>query len=77
MKTSNKRRGVMEEKVIGVFITILLAGILVPIAFSQIFNANVTGWDTNTVTIFKLLPIIGVVALILILVFAYYTKRDG
>ena len=66
----------MEEKVIGVFITILLTAILVPIAFSQIFNANVTGWDSNTTTIFKLIPIIGVVAIILILVFAYYSRRE-
>jgi uncharacterized membrane protein len=66
----------MEQKVIGIFITILLTAILIPVAFSQIFNANTTGWDTNTVTIFGLIPIIGVVAIILILVFAYYSRRE-
>ena len=64
----------MEEKVIGVFITILLAGILLPIALGTIFSANTTGWDANTVTIFELLPIISVVAIILVLVYAYYTR---
>lgn len=64
----------MEEKVIGVFITILLAGILLPISLGTIFSANTTGWDANTVTIFELLPIISVVAVILILVYAYYTR---
>ena len=66
----------MEQKVIGIFITILLTAILIPVAFSQIFNANTTGWDANTVTIFGLIPIIGVVAIILILVFAYYSRRE-
>lgn len=67
----------MEEKVIGIFVTILLTAILIPVAFTQIFNANTTGWDTNTVTIFGLIPIIGVVAIILVLVFAYYSRRDN
>lgn len=67
----------MEEKVIAIFVTLLLTAILIPVAFTQIFNANTTGWDTNTKTIFGLIPIIGVVAIILILVFAYYSKRDG
>lgn len=66
----------MEEKVIGVFITILLTAVLIPIAFGLIFNANTTGWDASTVTIFGLIPIIGVIAIILILVFAYYSRRD-
>lgn len=64
----------MEDKVIGVFVTILLTAILIPVAFTQIFNANTTGWDSNTTTIFGLIPIIGVVALILILIYAYYTR---
>lgn len=66
----------MEEKVIGVFVTILLTAILIPVAFGQIFNANTTGWDSNTVTVFSLIPIIGVVAIILILVYAYYSRRE-
>lgn len=66
----------MEEKVIGIFVTVLLTAILIPVAFTQIFNANTTGWDSNTVTIFGLIPIIAVVGLILIIVFAYYSRRE-
>jgi len=66
----------MEEKVIGVFIVLLLTAVLLPIAFNLIFNANTTGWDDSTVTIFGLIPIIAIVAIILILVFAYFTRRD-
>ena len=67
--------GNMGEGVINIFVVILLAAILLPIAFTQIFNANTTGWDDNTVTIFGLLPVISSVALILILVYAYYQRR--
>ena len=67
--------GNLGEGVINIFVVILLSAILLPIAFSQIFNANTTGWDTNTITIFGLLPVIASVALILILVYAYYQRR--
>lgn len=67
----------MADSVINIFIVVLLAGILLPLAFSQIFNANVVGWDTNTKTVFKLLPIISVVALIVVLVYAYYARGQG
>lgn len=66
----------MEQKIVGIFIVLLLGAVLLPIAFTAIFNANTTGWDSNTVTIFNLLPIIGVVAVILILVYAYFTRGD-
>lgn len=64
----------MSEAVINIFVVLLLAAILLPIAFTQIFNANTTGWDSNTVTIFALLPIISVIALVLVLVYAYYQR---
>jgi len=66
----------MSDVVINIFVVVLLGAILLPLAFSQIFNANVTGWDTNTKTVFKLIPIIAVVALIITLVYAYY-RRGG
>lgn len=65
----------LGEGVINIFIVALLAGILLPIGFSQVFNANTTGWDSNTVTIFGLIPVIASVALILILVYSYYSRR--
>jgi uncharacterized BrkB/YihY/UPF0761 family membrane protein len=65
----------LGEGVINIFVVLLLAAILLPIAFTQIFNANTVGWDSNTVTIFGLLPVIASVALILILVYQYYERR--
>lgn len=63
-----------QNEVIGIFVAVLLAGILLPVAFNQIFNANTTGWDSNTVTIFSLIPIIAAVAIILGLI-SYYRHR--
>jgi len=66
----------MGSSVVNIFIVILLAAILLPISFGLIFNANTTGWDSSTVTIFGLLPLIATVALIIILVYAYYQRRS-
>jgi hypothetical protein len=64
----------MSEAVVNIFIVILLASILLPIAFSLIFDANTTGWDSTTTTIFGLIPLIGTIALVLVLVYAYVQK---
>lgn len=64
----------MSEAVVNIFIVILLAAILLPIAFSLIFDANTTGWDSTTVTIFGLIPLIGTIALVLVLVYAYVQR---
>ena len=66
----------MSEAVVNIFIVILLAAILLPIAFSLIFDANTTGWDTTTTTIFGLIPLIGTIALVLVLVYAYVQKGN-
>lgn len=47
-----------------IFVTVLLAAILLPIAFTLIFNANTTGWDSNTTTIFGYIPILAIVGVI-------------
>ena len=66
----------MSEAVVNIFIVILLAAILLPIAFSLIFDANTTGWDATTTTIFGLIPLIGTIALVLVLVYAYVQKGN-
>lgn len=66
------RHGIEGTMVIGIFVVVLLAAILLPIAFKLIFNANFTGWDSNTKSVFLLIPIIGVVAVILALVYRHF-----
>lgn len=54
--------------VLAIFIAFLLAGAILPTAFSQIFNATTTGWTTETATVFQLLPLMGTVALLIMVV---------
>lgn len=58
----------MEGKIVELFIVALLAGILVPVGFNQIFNANETTWDSNTKTVFNLVPIIIAVSIIILVI---------
>jgi uncharacterized BrkB/YihY/UPF0761 family membrane protein len=55
--------------VISLFVAVFLFGILMPVSFQQIFGANTTGWDTMTVTVWNLIPLLAVVAMILVLIY--------
>jgi hypothetical protein len=66
-------RGV--KMAVAVFVTFILAANLIPTAFNQFFNTtNDTGngtasnWSSDVVTLWELLPLIGVVVLLLIMV---------
>jgi hypothetical protein len=64
-----------HSKLVDIFVIVLLGAILLPIAFTLIFNANTTGWDDNTTTIFGYIPIIAVVAVIIILIASYIQRK--
>lgn len=46
-------------------IALLLVGVLGGVAITAIFNVSTTGWDTATVTVWNLLPIIAIIAIFL------------
>lgn len=60
--------GISVDVVLAIFVAFILAGATLPTAFSQIFNATTAGWTTATVTVWQLLPLLGVVSLILVLI---------
>jgi hypothetical protein len=51
---------------IALFIGAIFAGYILPPAISSIFNANTTGWDTGTASLWLVLGIIIVVAVVVI-----------
>ena len=53
---------------VGVFIMFILMANLLPTAFNQIFNASTTNWTSDVVTLWELLPLLGVVGILLLLV---------
>ena len=57
------------KTVISLFIAVFLFAILMPIAFEQIFGANTTGWDTMTVTVWKIIPLLAIVAMVIVLIY--------
>lgn len=53
---------------VGIFVVFILGANLLPTAFDQIFNASTSNWNSDVETLWELLPLLGVVALLLLLV---------
>jgi flagellar biosynthesis protein FlhB len=53
---------------VGIFVIFILGANLLPTAFDQIFNASTANWSSDVETLWELLPLLGVVALLLLLV---------
>ncbi len=56
------------DMAVGVFVTLLLAAALIPVAFDLIFNASTSSWTNNTETLWDLIPLISIVAVLLLFV---------
>lgn len=52
-------------QIVTLFVVILLAGILLPVSFNQVFDANTTNWDSSTAAIWVIIPLIAVAAVII------------
>ena len=55
----------VTAKIKEVFIAILLAAILLPIAFTLFYNTSTAGWSATTILVWAILPVIGVVVVAL------------
>jgi hypothetical protein len=56
--------GLLIETAILIPVSILVAAVLIPPAFSAVYGANTTGWDAAVITVWQvLLPTITIVAL--------------
>jgi len=79
MENNMMDRGV--KMAVAVFVTFILAANLIPTAFNQMFNTTnntssgtASNWSSDVVTLWELLPLLGVVAMLLIMV-AWATDR--
>jgi len=66
-------RGV--EMAVAIFVTFVLAANLIPTAFDQLFNTTsdlqngtASNWSSDVVTLWELLPLLGIIAVLLVLV---------
>jgi small-conductance mechanosensitive channel len=61
------------QKIIGLAISLLIAASIMPVTLQNIAQANTTGWDPTARTLWPLLSIFGVLAIVLIFM-KYVTK---
>ena len=66
--------GGIVKTIVGITVGFIVAAALLPTAFTQIYNANTTGWNSAAVAVWNLLPLLGVVGL-MIAVVAYAKLR--
>jgi len=66
-------RGV--QMAVAIFVTFVLAANLIPTAFDQLFNTTsdlqngtASNWSSDVVTLWELLPLLGIIAMLLVLV---------
>ena len=52
-----------QNRIVNFVFTLVFIGALVPIGIAFLINADTSGWDPNLVTLWELLPIIGVITL--------------
>lgn len=65
------------ELVVGVLVGALLAAYLLPIAIDALVNTSTTGWGSDVVSLWDLLPLIIVLAIFLLFVaWAVSVYRD-
>lgn len=71
----NMRKGM--DMAVGIFVTLLLAAALIPVAFDLIFNTSTSNWGSNTVTLWELIPLVSIVAVLLLFVGWAQSSQKG
>lgn len=56
------------QKVVGIFLTVVLAAALIPSALTTFNAANTTGWSTEQVALWGVIGVIIIVAVIMLLI---------
>lgn len=64
-KFAKDENAVSTSMIIGIAVSLLLAGIFLPIGIDAVEDADTTNWSASTVTVFVLLPLAAVLAIVL------------
>lgn len=56
------------QKVVGIFLTVVLAAALIPSALTTFNAANTTGWSTEQIALWGVIGVIIIVAVIMLLI---------
>ena len=65
------------KDIVGVAVAVLITSFIIPTAFTQFYSANTTGWGTSVVSLWGLIPLMVILALVLGFVAMGIRKTKG
>jgi ABC-type transport system involved in cytochrome c biogenesis permease component len=63
-----------NDQIIEYVLGLLLLFLLMPVALGSFFNVSTSGWDATTVTIWNVLPILGIIGAFGVVLYMGYQK---
>jgi hypothetical protein len=67
--------GGLSNMIIGIAVAGLVASFILPIAISNLFSANTTGWSTDATNMWAILPVVAVLVVVIAFVGYVRTRR--
>ena len=64
----NDKGQIAASAIISLVIALIVLSIMMPIALSEFFLANTTGWDTSVVRLWEIIPIFAIIGIVLAVV---------
>ena len=64
----NDRGTIAASSIISLVIALIVLAIMMPIALTEFFLANTTGWDTSVMRLWEIIPIFAIIGIVLAVV---------
>ena len=64
----NNRGTIAASSIISLVIALIVLAIMMPIALTEFFLANTTGWDTSVMRLWEIIPIFAIIGIVLAVV---------
>ena len=68
---------IMQEKIIALVVVILITAILLPIALGQFASRDTSGWNSQWVSMWNILPVVGMVGVLIYFISTAIQKKKG
>jgi len=66
----------MQTKIIGLVVSVLLVAILLPIALGQFASQGTVGWNTQWISMWNILPVVGMVGVLIYFISTAIQKKQ-
>ena len=64
----NNRGTIAASSIISLVIALIVLAIMMPIALTEFFLANTSGWDTSVLRLWEIIPIFAIIGIVLAVV---------